>query len=301
MNIGPVLAFHRVATAGSFTEAARLSGMSQSTLSAQVRALERDTGRTLFERVGRRIRLTAAGERLLLVTLDLDQALSRVEAALARDRTGGLRDLKIAADSAVHIFPVLAALKRQREGLKFSLRIDNSARVIAAVLGGDADIGVMAQPVSDARLYAMKIREDRLVALVAADDAFAQWPAITLADLSGRDVIVREPGSITREVAQSRMAAANVKPLQMLDVATREAVAEAVAAGFGVGLVFASEAGNDARIRSIPIADADVSVAEYVVCRAERRRLDLIAMYLDLARRIAVERAWIAAPTVPQP
>ncbi len=301
MNIGPILAFHRVATAGSFTEAARLSGMSQSTLSAQVRVLERDTGRALFERIGRRIRLTAAGERLLLVTLDLDQAMSRVEAALARDRTGGLRELKIAADSAVHVFPVLAALKHHREGLKFSLRIDNSARIIASVLGGDADLGVMAQPVSDARLHAIKIREDRLVALVAAADPFAARPSLSLADLSGHDVIVREPGSITREVAQSRMASAGVKPKQMLDVATREAIAEAVAAGFGAALVFASEAGNDDRIRAIPIADADVSVAEYVICRTERRRLDLIALYLDLAARIAVERAWIAAPTAPQP
>jgi LysR family transcriptional regulator, low CO2-responsive transcriptional regulator len=295
MNIGPILAFHRVATAGSFSEAGRIWGVSQATLSAQVRKLEDDIGRTLFERTGRRIRLTSAGEQLLVATQQLDQALGRVEAVLAPERTGGLRELRISADSAVHVFPVLAVLKGQVDGLKFSLRIDNSAKVIAAVLAGEADIGVMAQAASDPRLHALKIREDRLVALVSAADPLAARKVIRLADLSDQDVVVREPGSITREVAQSRMALAGIKPRQMLDVATREAVAEAVAAGFGIGLVFASEAGNDRRIQAIAISEADVSVAEFVICRVERRRLDLIARYLELSIAIAAERGWITS------
>ena len=64
MNLNHVLAFHRVAAAGGFTVAARLSGLSQPTLSAQVRSLERTMGTQLFKRAGRGIRLTPAGEAL---------------------------------------------------------------------------------------------------------------------------------------------------------------------------------------------------------------------------------------------
>ena len=66
MNLTHILAFHRVAAAGSFTHAARLSGVSQPTLSGQVRDLEKLIGRRLFERTGRRVRLTETGPCCLL-------------------------------------------------------------------------------------------------------------------------------------------------------------------------------------------------------------------------------------------
>lgn len=116
MNLTHVLAFHRVATAGSFTRAARLAGLSQPTLSAQVRALERTIGTALFERAGGRLRLTAAGESLLRATVQLDAAISEVEAVLANDRIDLKGGLRIAADSAVHVFPILSEMKRRAAG-----------------------------------------------------------------------------------------------------------------------------------------------------------------------------------------
>ncbi len=78
MNLTLILAFHRVATAGSFTHAARLSGVSQPTLSGQVRSLETTIGKRLFERTGRRVRLTETGEALLISTARLsDEATTQ--------------------------------------------------------------------------------------------------------------------------------------------------------------------------------------------------------------------------------
>lgn len=130
--------------------------------------------------------------------------------------------------------------------------------------------------------------------LVSVADAWARRTRISIADLAGRDLVVRERGSITREVAEARIKSARIKTGQVFDVATREAVQEAVAAEFGVGIVFASEAGNDARLKAISIADHDVTVAEYVVCRAERRRLGLVARFLETAHRLATARGWLA-------
>ena len=98
---------------------------------------------------------------------------------------------------------------------------------------------------------------------------------------------MRERGSITREVVEARIKSARIKTGQIFDVATREAVREAVAAEFGIGIVFASEAGKDARLKTIPIADQDVTVAEYAICRSERRRLGLVARFLETAHRLA--------------
>lgn len=299
LNLTYVLAFHRVATAGSFTRAARMSGVSQPTLSAQVRALERSVGVSLFYREGRPIRLTAAGERLFQTTTRLSEAIDEVESALAEPRSGSRGALRISADSAIHVIPVLAQLKRTSPGLKFSIRIDNSQQVTAHVLNNEADLGVMARPVSDSRLASIKIREDRLVLLVGRRDPWFKRKRVQLVDLAGRNLVVREKGSITREVMERCLAQARVEPGQTFDVGTREAVKEAVAAGFGVGVVFASEAGGDARIRSLAVLGAELSVSEYAICRVERRRIALIARFFDVAQQLAHNNRWLSAAPLP--
>jgi aminoethylphosphonate catabolism LysR family transcriptional regulator len=299
LNLTYVLAFHRVASAGSFTRAARMSGVSQPTLSAQVRDLERSVGVALFHRQGREIRLTAAGERLFQATARLADAIDEVESALSEHRSGSRGTLRISADSAIHVIPVLAQLKHSSPGLKFSIRIDNSQQVTAHVLNNEADLGVMARPVADPRLASVKIREDRLVLLVGPRDPWFKRKRVQLADLGGRDLVVREKGSITREVMERCLAQAGVEPGQTFDVGTREAVKEAVAAGFGIGVVFASEAGGDSRIRSLTVLGAELSVSEYAICRVERRRIAFIARFFEVAQKLAHTKRWLSAAPLP--
>ena len=80
---------------------------------------------------------------------------------------------------------------------------------------------------------------------------------------------------------------------------TREAVKEAVAAGFGVGVVFASEAAGDSRIRSVAVLGAELSVSEYAICRVERRRIALIARFFDVAQDLAHDNRWLRAGPLP--
>ncbi len=293
MNLTHVLAFHRVAMAGSFTIASRLAGVSQPTLSAQVRSLEQTVGVALFERGGRGVRLTAAGEQLFAATRKLAEAMDEVGRLLATNRAPVRGHLRIAADSAVHVLPVLAELKKAAASLSFSLHIDNSAAVMARVLSTEADIGVMARPTDNPRLYSTMIRQDRLVLLVSRKDPLAQRKRARLTDLAGRDLVVRERGSITREVAEARLESAGIRTGQVFDVGTREAVAEAVAAGFGIGLAFASEVGRDPRLVAVRIQDADVAVAEYAICLSERRSIGTVAKFLETARRLAIRNGWL--------
>jgi DNA-binding transcriptional LysR family regulator len=299
MNLTLVLAFHKVATAGSFTAAASASGVSQPTLSSQVRKLEAIIGQPLFERIGRRIRLTSLGATLHEATHRLAAAIGEVDALVQGTRGEARGRLAVIADSAIHVLPVLARLKERSGAFNFSLRISNSAEVITEVLGGRADVGVTARATSDSRLHAIKIRDDRLVVLLSAGEALAGRRRVKLSEFAGRDLVVREKGSITREVADRALAEARVRKGQVFEVATREAVREAVAAGFGYGLVFASEAGADPRVATLTIAEADVSVAEFAICRAEKRRAGLIAHFLEVAAKVAAENEWLARPSRP--
>jgi LysR family transcriptional regulator, low CO2-responsive transcriptional regulator len=272
-----------VALAGGFSLAARTEGLSQPTLSAQIRDLEASYGVGLFDRHGRGVRMTPAGQSLFAITTRLFAAEEEARALLTGGRALTRGHLRVSADSAYHVMPILAELKQRHAGLTFTLKIDNSAAVLDQITDHGADVAVMAKMTSDPRIHSMKLREDRLVLFVPREHPWAKRRRLKLADLAGRDIVIRERGSITREVFETRLAEAGIVPGSLIDVETREAVREAVAAGFGVGVVFDSEFGADARFHPVDVVDADFIVGEYVVCLQERKRLALVRAFLEIA------------------
>ena len=290
MTISHLRAFHLVALAQSFTKAAREAGLSQPTLSAQVKKLEARHGVSLFNRRGRKLELTGMGQNLLQVTARLFAAHGEAEALLAGAETLRRGHLRIAADSATHVMPLLARLKRHHGSVTFQLQIDNSANVLSAVLAYDADIGVAAKRSPDPRLFAQALKHDRLVVFVPKSHAWARRRRIAVGEIQGRDLVIREPGSVTREVFETRLAEAGIKPAALIEVQSREAVREAVLAGFGIGIVFQSERGVDASIHTLEVEGVDLTVAEYVICLEEHRRLPLVRAFLAAVREVEAGR-----------
>ena len=282
MSQSALRAFHLVAQSGGFTKAAQAGGVSQPTLSAQVRSLEEANGIRLFDRRGRTVALTPLGQNLHAITARLFAAEDDAKALLAGARNLARGHLRVAADSATHVMPLLAELKQRRPGLTFSLAVGNSSDVLRQVLDHAVDVAVMAKHVSDPRVHALRLRTDRLVLFVPRAHPWGLRKSVALEALAGQDLVIRERGSITREVFEARLAEAGVKPGALVEVQTREAVREAVAAGFGIGIIFDSEFGQDPASAKLTVKGADLNVAEYVVCLEERRRLPLVRALLEL-------------------
>jgi LysR family transcriptional regulator, low CO2-responsive transcriptional regulator len=280
-------AFHLVAESGSFSAAARASGLSQPNLSSQVTSLEQTYGVRLFDRRGRSVLPTETGRQLHGITTRLFAVQDEARALLAGEQALTRGHLRIAADSAHHVVPIMATLRDRAEGLTFALSIDNSAVVLERLLRHEADVAVMAKSISDPRLHAVRLRTDRVVLFVPTRHPLARRGRATLSSLAGQSLVLRERGSITREVIEQAMAAADIRPDAIVEVQTREGVREAVAAGFGIGAVFASELGEDRRFRRILVTDTDLNVAEYAVCLQERRRVALVRAFMDEAARLS--------------
>jgi LysR family transcriptional regulator, low CO2-responsive transcriptional regulator len=290
MTNAQLRAFHAVAAEQSFTKAAAAEGVSQPTLSAQVKALEQAYRVRLFERRARGVRLTELGQGLYDVTQRLFAVEREALALLAGTKALTRGRLRVGADSAYHVMPILAAMKAQHGGLTFSLAIGNSAAVLKQLLDYETDVAVMAKMTSDPRLHSFEVRRDRIVLFVPRRHRWAGRRRVRLAELAGQELVLRERGSITREVFERTLADAAIRPGDMVEVQTREAVREAVAAGFGIGVVFESEYGSDRRFRALKVADADLAVAEYVVCLQERRHLALVQAFLAAAAALAEAR-----------
>ncbi|MGQ0676097.1 MAG: LysR substrate-binding domain-containing protein [Rhodospirillales bacterium] len=287
MNHAQLRAFHLVAREGSFTRAARAAGLSQPNLSGQVKALEERYRQLLFERRGRGARMTEAGRRLYAVTDRLFAAEDEARAVLAGAEELAAGSLRIVADNAIHAMPIMAELKRRHAGVALSLGIGNSDAVLRALADLRADVGVTARAPAEPRFHAVAFRRDRLIVFVPRGHPLAGRKRIAAAELAGRDMVLREPGSVTREAFERAMRAAGVGVGAVMDVDGREAVREAVAAGLGIGASFAREFAPEERFAALEVPDADFAVGEYVVCLAGRLRLAAVKAFMRIASELA--------------
>jgi aminoethylphosphonate catabolism LysR family transcriptional regulator len=282
MNIAQLRAFHIVASAGGFTRAARRLGVTQPTLSGQVKALEESYGVELIERRGRQIVPTQTGLALLDLTRRIFGLTEEAEQLLAAARGLERGHLRLGADAPYHVLPALDAFTKRYPKLQLSLTVGNSESLIRDLLDHRIDVAVVANLAPDSRLHALPVRRDRLVLFAPKKHPWSRRRSIRPSDLAGERLVLREPGSSTRHVFETAMARAGVLLEEVIEINSREAVREAVAAGLGIGVVSESEFGNDPRLAKIALAEAEVGVTEYVACLADRKELRLIRAFLEL-------------------
>ncbi len=281
-------AFHAVAVQGSFTGAGGALGVSQPTVSGQVRALEARYGVRLFERRGRRVEPTDLGRSLHAATVRLFAAESEAEQLLvtAREVAGG--HLRVGADSPFFVVPLLGAFKRLHPGIQISVSLGNSEALLEDLRARRADIAIVPDLEPDSRLHAVVLHDDRIVAVVPRGHRWARRRSVDLVELAevvDESLILRERGSRTRAALESALAGEALVPREILEIGSREGVREAVAAGLGVGVIAEREVGADPRLRTVPIRHGSLAVVEHAACLAERRAVPAVAAFLELLGR----------------
>lgn len=276
MNHAQLRAFHAVAREGGFSAAARSLGVSQPTLTVQVRALEDAFRVPLFHRRGRGVFATRAGAELFALTqryFHVEREMREfllAEGGLSRGR------ITIAADGPFHVIPLIGAIRDALPNLEVVVTIGNSAAVVDALLNYEAEFGLLSEYRMDDRLAVLAAMRHPIVLMMPADHPWAGRGAVDIDELRGQPMILREQGSATRRRFEAALAAARVTPRVVLEIGSREAVREAVAAGLGLGVVQESELGEDARIRPARIDGAELQATELVVCLEERRNSPLM-------------------------
>jgi aminoethylphosphonate catabolism LysR family transcriptional regulator len=288
MNSAQLRAFHAVALAGSYTRASEALHVTQPTLSGQVKALEESYGVRLFERRGRGVEITELGRSLLDITrrfyaleADAEQLLSA-----ARSLTSG--QLRVGADAPYHVVPLLAAFNRRHPGIRLSFSFGNSEQVLKDLLERRSEVAVLAELEPDRRIHAVPFRKDRLVAFVDRGHAWARRRSLKLEELADQRLVLREPGSITRAIFERAVAEQGIVLGPALEIGSREAVREAVAAGLGIGVVFESEFGRDPRLHALTLhtggPGANLEAVEYAACLEDRRPVRVVRAFFELLR-----------------
>jgi LysR family transcriptional regulator, regulator for metE and metH len=266
-----------VADMGSLTRAGDRLHLTQSALSHQLRGIESRLGAALFLRVGKRLVLTPAGERLLVSAKDILERLAQAEEDIRRmgkEHAGVLR-LTTECYTCYHWLPPLL-MRYRRKFPRVEVRIDVEAtrRPIEMLLAGKIDLAIVSSPVTDRRLVSRKVFEDELVLIAARHHRFAQQPHVRLGELRDETLFIYPPREESR-VLQEVLLPAGISPARIEEVQLTEAITELVKAGLGVAVL--------ARWAVQPLVDTGAIVARPLTARGLRRQWRA-AMPKDLAR-----------------
>jgi aminoethylphosphonate catabolism LysR family transcriptional regulator len=289
-------AFHYVATCGGFSRAADALRLTQPAISDQVRRLEAEFDVILFNRGKKQVVVTQTGARLLEVTRRMFDTEQQAFDLLSHSSGGKRGLLRIIVDSAQHLRTILPAFTRAHPDVRISLSTGNTAQVIEALHGYEADLGIIgdAQP-SNAFEY-VDLSVTPIVAFVARTHPLASAGAVDFQTVARHPLVLREEGSRTRARIEDAAAACGVTLRPAIEAQGREAVRELVACGAGVGFVSAAEFGDDPRVVALPLADAPhCTMVETLVCLRERSGSVLVAAFLAAARRSGISDGTLAS------
>jgi len=265
-----------VAEVGSLTRAGDRLHLTQSALSHQLRDIESRLGAALFLRVGKRLVLTPAGERLLATARDVLDRLDRTEQdihQMGKARAGMLR-LTTECYTCYHWLPPLLVRYRKRFP-EVEVRIDVGAtgRPLDMLLAGKLDLAIMSTPVRDRRLVSRPVFDDELVVVAARNHRFAKQTHVRLSDLRDETLYVYPPKEESRVLQEVLVPSGHV-PARVEEVMLTESIAELVKAGLGVSVL--------ARWAVQPLVDAGSIVIRPLTARGLRRQWRAV-MPKDLA------------------
>ncbi|HMF93908.1 MAG TPA: LysR family transcriptional regulator [Vicinamibacterales bacterium] len=254
-----------VADVGSLTRAGDRLHLTQSALSHQLRDIESRLGTPLFLRIGKRLVLTPAGERLLASAKDVLQRLERTEEEIrqmGRDRAGILR-LTTECYTCYHwLPPLLMHYRRRFPRVEVRIDVDATHHPVEMLLAGKIDVGIVSSDVRDRRLVVQPVFEDEVVLIASKHHRFARQTHVKVTDLRDETLFVyppREESTVLQEV----LLPAGVTPARVDEVTLTEAIAELVKAGLGVAFL--------ARWAVQPLIDAGSVVARPFTARGLHR------------------------------
>ena len=265
LNFHQLYIFYAVASHHSFSRAAESLNITQPAVSIQVQELEKFLGAALFHRRTRGLRITEVGETVfayaqqifslsgkLLETLEEIHNLQTGRLSLGASTTPGEYLLPMAVGRFRQLYP----------GISVDLYIANTRTITQRILNQELDLGMVGShpTVGQEELGFIDYMEDEIVLVAAPTHPLAQASSVTAQQVVDAGLILREPGSATRNTAEQYFGQLGITPMAALSLGSNQALKQAAMAGGGVAVI--SRMGVTAEVRAgmlvtLPVVDWD--------------------------------------------
>lgn len=280
--------FREVAKWQSFTRAAEVLGYAQSSITTQIQNLENEFGSVLFERWGRKIRLTQSGEMLLryadqILSL-LDEAKERLSEETAMEGTLNIGTVESLA--AFYLPPFLQAFRKEHPRMKVLLAPGICHDLRQGVRDGKFDFAIVLDyPQTHPDLESVLLNEEELVMIASPDHRLTHKEKVCPEDFVGETLIVTESGCSYRLMLETVLKESGTRPETSLEFGSLEAIKQCVAYGLGLALlprIAVQEDVEKGKLVILPFSHPDIQVCKQLVYHKKKWLPHSIRKFFEL-------------------
>jgi LysR family cyn operon transcriptional activator len=273
MNFRHLRTFVAIADNGGVGRAAARLNLTQSAASRQILALEAELGVPLFDRIGRRVQLTSAGEDLLRRSRHLlieAESLSERARSLKTGQTGLLR---VGATTQVIeslLADFLARHRRRHPGVEVHLIEDGGARLPTRLERGDVHLANM--PAGDERFHGRLLFPMHVLAVLPESHRLSRRSLLEVVDLADDPLMLLGRGFASREWFNAACQVAHIRPRVVLESAAPQTLIALARADHGIALVPSPVRIAREGVRIVPVVHRGESVGRWAMIAWDPQR-----------------------------
>jgi LysR family transcriptional regulator, low CO2-responsive transcriptional regulator len=233
-------AFVALARTGSFTLAAKKLFLSQSAVSHSMKALETDVGCRLFDRMGKKVMLTQAGETLLHHAEKIIEEMRSARGALYDLGKWGRGRLRLGASTTACQYilpPVLRQFKESFPQTLITIEPGDTLKAIELLHRNEVDLAIMIQPLNEPLLEFHALFTDELTFIVAAAHAWAKQGHVNRTEIPRQNYVLYNQGSYTFRAIQDYFREEEMVLNTVIELGSMDAIKELVKLGLGVSVL----------------------------------------------------------------
>lgn len=290
MDLRRLETFLAVADQESFTRAAEELNMAQPTVSAHIHALEETFGQPLFDRMGRKVHLTRAGEvlrqrarEILCMVEEIDDVMKAALKPAGDLRIGALESI-----AALRLPPILRGYRKVCPDVRLFLETGATAHLEAAVRNREIDVGIIPGPPKDEGLRYERLFTEEVVVVAPPDSLWKRAETVTASDLAMVPLIAFPKGCAFRAALEKHLVQGGVRADHAMSFGSLETIKRSVEAGLGVAVLPKTAVREETaagRLSVLPLAGAPFRVEIGLVSVARRHLTPAMDTFMELARK----------------
>lgn len=252
--------FLEVARCGSMSQAAETLHLTPPAVSMQMRDLESQVGLPLFDRVGRQISLSTAGEYFVVHAKRLVGALKEADDAMARFKKleSGTLTIGLVSTAKYFVPRLLAIFRQEHPGVDVRLSVaGNREALVAMMQAGEVDLSVMGRPPKEIETRSEVFAAHPMVFVAPPDHPLLTRGRLPTSALEPYPFIVREQGSGTRNAMQRFFAEKRFEPRITMEMSSNETIKQAVMAGMGLSFLSLHTVGLELKAKLLVLLDIE--------------------------------------------
>lgn len=291
INLNRLLTFHEAAEELNFSTAAQKLSITQPAVSAQIHNLEEDLGVKLFNRIGRIIALSEAGEVLRGFSRRIFRLLDEAESVMDELRLVRRGTLKIGTTTtyAGHIMPpLLSRFQTEFPMVKVILHEGSSMDIAKRVAKLEIEVAVVAYSGNLKNVQFDLLRQEELVLVLPPGHPLASRTSVSIKALAKEKFILREKGSSTRLIMRNLFRQHRINPPVVFETSNVDFIKEQVANGMGVSFLTRSAVSEElasGRMATAKLKEEKLKLEIYSAIRIGHELSQPARAFLDIVTK----------------